>query len=183
MGAPNGGLQDVVSNMLAQAQPRSGAVGLPQQQAQQSQVPQPQQPGYGLLPPPAGGNAQSDPMGMMGNGPLIDLPPLPGMGGAPEVLPVSGGPSAMQQGLQHASGQHNMSDRPTTEQMMGAPGPQGGGPEWANMLNLTGTGTNPNAFTRMGVGYNSGGLMGALGYLLTDLSQKNNQPQNQGGGY
>ncbi len=173
-----GGITDIVMNLLSQSQPKSGAVGLPQQQNQMQGFGsdmvsgQGQASGFGLLPPPAGGNPQNDPGGLMGNGPLIDLPPLGGP--APqqqqqqqqEVLPVQsqpmgGTPQSMQPGLQQA---------------------QGEGPNWANMLNMTGTGTNPNAFTRMGVGYNQGGLMGALGYLLTDLSEKNNQPQ-QGGIY
>jgi hypothetical protein len=183
MGAPDAQLNDIISNMLAQSQPRSGAVGLPQQQAQQLAMTIPPGQSYpsaggsGLLPPPLGGDAQTDPMGLMGNGPLIDLPPLPGMGGAP--------PAPAPTGIDQGGAEALPIQGQTQRQPMGAQGGQGqqpqGAPDWANMLNLTGTGTNPNAFTRMGVGYNAGGLMGALGYLLTDLSEQNNRPQ--GGGY
>jgi len=44
---------------------------------------------------------------------------------------------------------------------------------WGQLLNpMGGTRDNPNALVRMGEGYNSGGLVGALGYLLTDMSKK-----------
>lgn len=53
--------------------------------------------------------------------------------------------------------------------------PSFGGLDWGSLL-APGTRDAPNALVRMGEGYNSGGLIGALGYLLTDMS-KTSQPQ------
>lgn len=180
-GAQGGGVGDILMQMLGQAQPRSGAVGLPQQQAQLTNAAYTQQPPQDgsagmVLPPKQGLDGYGQPMSD-----IPGLPPLNGLGGAPQPMgdfnqiPTVGG---MPQTIQQPMG--GMPD-----QMVGglqqAQQQQGGGPNWGNMLNMTGTAQNPNAFTRMGVGYNAGGLMGALGYLLTDLSQQNNRPQ--GGGY
>lgn len=40
-----------------------------------------------------------------------------------------------------------------------------------DLMNFTGLLNNPNIFTRLGVGYNMGGLMGALGLALTDMNR------------
>lgn len=49
-----------------------------------------------------------------------------------------------------------------------------------DLFNPIGTIANPNAFLRMANGYEQGGLLGALGYLLTDMNQQGGQqPQQQ----
>lgn len=59
----------------------------------------------------------------------------------------------------------------TTQQQQG----QSQKANWANLINPIGTAMNPNMFTRLGVGYNQGGLMGSLGALLTDFSPEQNE--------
>ena len=39
-----------------------------------------------------------------------------------------------------------------------------------NLMNFTGLLDNPNVLTRLGAGYNMGGLLGALGYAMTDMN-------------
>lgn len=50
---------------------------------------------------------------------------------------------------------------------------------WGQLFNPIGTASEPNALVRLGVGYNQGGLLGSLGYLLTDMTRQGNQPPKQ----
>jgi len=66
-----------------------------------------------------------------------------------------------------------MPSQPAQEKQMSSQAP----PAWGNLLAPVGNLKNPNAFVKAGVGYDQGGLMGALGYLLTDMSQQGNPKQ------
>lgn len=59
----------------------------------------------------------------------------------------------------------------------GAEPPNPGMPGFGSLFNMTGTMQNPNALLKGGVGYNQGGLLGALGAMLTDMNM--NSPQNK----
>lgn len=68
---------------------------------------------------------------------------------------------------------------PKTKQMQQPPAgnmPQPTG-DPTKLFNFTGLLVNPNILTRLGVGYNMGGLLGALGMGLTDMNP--NSQQNQ----
>lgn len=89
---------------------------------------------------------------------------------------ISGGLNYAQQAANGHVGPHNASDRPTADMLSGSNQiGNAGGNDWSSLFNVTGNMTNPNMFTKMGVGYNQGGLMGALGYLLTDMNQGQGQ--------
>lgn len=113
---------------------------------------------------------QNDPSTWVDNG---GQPKQRVSGGAQDL---SGGLNYAQQAAQGHVGPRNASDRPSDAQMMGS-GNIGnpGGDDWSSLFNVTGNMSSPNMFTKMGVGYNEGGLMGALGYLLTDMNKE--QPQ------
>lgn len=75
------------------------------------------------------------------------------------------------------------------QQVMGGGGGGGGAtgqggmakPDGAssNMFNLTGLLQNPNIMTRLGAGYELGGLMGALGLAFTDMNPNSSANQQQ----
>ena len=48
----------------------------------------------------------------------------------------------------------------------------------SKLFNFTGLLSNPNILSRLGVGYNMGGLLGALGMGLTDMNP-NSAPNRQ----
>lgn len=48
-----------------------------------------------------------------------------------------------------------------------------------NLMNFSGLLTNPNIFSRLGEGYNRGGLFGALGLALTDMNPNSAANQAQ----
>ncbi len=92
---------------------------------------------------------------------------LPPMGAIPDQQPIQ----PVQQSFQAGGGQQMPQAQPF----------QGGQPQaqagFGDLFNMTGSapsspgnenGFNPNMFLRMSEGYNRGGLLGALGMLLTD---------------
>lgn len=98
-------------------------------------------------------------------------------GPSDSLLPPLGGMPAQSQ--QQNDMQWSVPPMMPPQQMQQPQEPQAqGGSPWSGLLNPTGTFNNPNMFTRAGLGYNEGGLMGALGYLLTNMqNQKQQQPQ------
>tara|TARA_R110000868_G_scaffold81743_1_gene231161 strand:- start:19333 stop:19899 length:567 start_codon:yes stop_codon:yes gene_type:complete len=108
-------------------------------------------------------------------------------GGSPMVLPdnspmdwnqsQSDGGYVGQQGSQGGDPQQHLAQKQFNQNQQASGGGAG------NMLNLTGTVKEPNAFLRMSQGYTGGGMLGALGMLLTDPKtmnpalQKKQQPQ------
>lgn len=132
---------------------------------------------------PVGG--QSPFLGQKIDSEFGDQPPsvqqfgVPGQQGAEQMASPMDSlsyPVVAQQGaLQQAQPQ-----MPTAQPWQSLPqqGGQQAAPNWQSLMNPTGTFDNPNMFVRAGAGYNQGGLMGALGYLLTDMNkQKPQQPQ------
>lgn len=110
----------------------------------------------------------------------------------PPIAQGPAGATSMQgsmpgQALQQQMQQYSMPMGGTSNQMAPSMGslmatqpqqPQQKGPtDWGQLFNPVGTAMEPNALVRAGVGYNQGGLIGSLGYLLTDMTRKNNQPQ------
>lgn len=146
---------------MGQPQPQSGAIGIPQQQAQSGMV----------LPPKPSGQE----FGTTGMPPSLDAalagmqdPTTMNVNPAQQSMPING----------------QVQRQPASQGATGVPNPgqaggMGQGIDWGSLLNPVGTRDAPNALVRMGEGYNSGGLIGALGYLLTDMSRQANGTTNQ----
>ena len=150
---------------LGQQQPQSGAVSLGNQQAQ-----------MGVLQPRPTPYDGPDGVDMGNTTPMAD--PL-AFGSGQDPM------SFQRPGLQKqpVSQQGAATGIPNPAQPQGNPGQaqgQGQGVDWGKLMNFTGTAQEPNALVRAGVGYNQGGLIGALGYLLTDMSRQTNGSSNQG---
>jgi hypothetical protein len=119
------------------------------------------------------------PKGAIQNSQAGDMQPTPPQGGF-ESMPIVDAQQTQQMG---AGGAPNVGQQ-FAQQGMGLggggqsqQGGGGGGLDWAKLIGGGGNRDNPNALVRMGEGYNSGGLIGALVYLLTDMSQKGGQQQ------
>jgi len=83
-------------------------------------------------------------------------------------------------GAERQGGGLNLNSGASTQPFTG--GMTNGSTNWGQLFNPMGNATEPNALVRTSMGYNDGGLLGALGYLLTDMTRKGNptqQRQNQ----
>jgi hypothetical protein len=153
---------------LGQGQPRSGAIGLPQQQAQLQTAPLRPNQDFSLVLPDREFGTQGMPPSLAN-----ELGPNPYMQDPQAMAPMAMGDMQPQQ---RQVSQQGATGIPSSPQGMAQQGL-----DWGKLLDLgSGTRDAPNALVRMGEGYNSGGLIGALGYLLTDMSKQATGSSNQG---
>lgn len=121
--------------------------------------------GPGVLPPKDGGMMQVDfPDGVK---PAAPFPIETG----PDYINMSQ-PILNQQQQQSEQGILGPVARPAQQMQAKVQQPQG---DPRQLMNFTGLLDNPNALVRAAGGYNMGGLLGSLGYLLTDMN-----PNSQG---
>ena len=101
--------------------------------------------------------------------PLKNTIPVDGLGDKIATLPV--GITSRQAPTMQA-----YSQQPRDYPPQNTAKPMSFGQQMGNLLQgSNGFGDGPNALVRLGEGYNRGGLIGALGYLLTDMSNKSAQ--------
>lgn len=93
---------------------------------------------------------------------MVNDTPTPQMGGTTESLPMQN-PGVQQQQM-GASGQGLPQQGQQGAQQQGAQQS-----DWSTMFGLSGSAQEPNALLRMSEGYNRGGLLGALGMLMTKM--------------
>ena len=159
------GTQGMPPSLQAQlAQEQGQQQGVMQQQAQPNFDPYVQQ-GAGMVLPAKGELENPQP-----NASLFSMP----MSSSAQPPQINVGP-----------GQHTASQRPTGDQMSGAPPIAPHQTGFGDIFNPMGSydmnpnntqGFDPNMFLRLSQGYNQGGLMGALGMLLTDY-HNSSKPQ------
>ena len=164
---------------LGQSQPQSGAIGLPMQQSELQN---------GMVLPSREFNPQGTPPSLQGIPEPGRIPmsnPMDWQNPMQGSMPMNGQVQKQQVSQQGgATGIPNSSSSAPPRPIDIATGKPYAAPDqgvdWGKLMNFTGTATEPNALVRAGVGYNQGGLIGALGYLLTDMSRQANGSSNQG---
>jgi hypothetical protein len=164
-----------VQNQLSAPQPQTGVAGLPAVQNDQksqfgaayNQMVDMGQFGAGFAPGRMAAMSRWPQQENLNDG--MVLPPKDGAPNQPLALPPPG--SADGGGFSPIGADGQALPNPGV-----APSDPGQTP-WGNLFGMRGTGANPNVLLKGAMGYNMGGLVGALGAMLTDFNA--NSPQNQ----